>query len=95
LRYGLQVPQSQFDLYSWVNDDEPDCNATTPVIWPGQTTGYSCRRQGWALLGMMDSGACGAATATHHMSTATNARLHKVLLKRALSRPVALQRWAT
>lgn len=60
LRYvvaGMQVPQSQFDLYSWVTDDEPDCNATAPVIWPGQTTGYSCRRQGWALLGMMDTGA--------------------------------------
>lgn len=55
MHYPLEVPQSQFDLYSWVTDDEPDCNATAPVIWPGQTTGYSCRRQGWALLGMMDT----------------------------------------
>ena len=59
LHYPLQVPQQWFDAFAWVEDgaagDEAACNATSAYIWPGQTSGFACRRQGWALMGLLDS----------------------------------------
>jgi arylsulfatase B len=61
--YPLMVPAADFAAAGFVGpDDEPDCNATAPYIWPGQTTGYACRRQGAALLRKLD-GAVGAIAA--------------------------------
>jgi arylsulfatase B len=56
LHYPLEVPPAQLAKYAWVlsDDDEPECNATTPYISPGVTGPYNCRRQGWALVGMLD-----------------------------------------
>ena len=55
LHYPLMVPQSEFEAVGALPDDEPFCNATAPYIWPGQSTGYACRQQGFALLRMMDN----------------------------------------
>ena len=62
--YPLEVPQEWYDRYDYVTDDEPGCNVTQSMIFPGSTPSqYSCRRQHDAMVGLLDA-AIGNVTAT-------------------------------
>lgn len=56
IHYPLQVPEEWYNAYAWVGpDDEGACNATSAYVWPGRAAPFACRRQAWALLGMLDA----------------------------------------
>jgi len=60
----LQVPQDQLAKFGWVTDDEQQCSAQTPYIFPGSGPGdYRCRSQYEAMVNTLD-GVLGNVTGT-------------------------------
>lgn len=51
----LQVPPEQLAKFAFMTDDETDCSAQTPYIYPGSTPAdYRCRAQYAAMVSLLD-----------------------------------------